>query len=103
MKKGLSTVLAALCALCMTASVADAGINVQTYTGRVTATAYDDTPYNLVCSGKVYGTTASGQTYWAYMNNIVITPGHGAYVFVTTNPYNDPFTSGWSDIACVVP
>ena len=47
--------IAALATLLL-AKPADAGINVQTFTGRVTATAANDFGVRVVCSGKVYGT-----------------------------------------------
>ncbi len=78
-------------------AAADAVVEVRQL--RVTARIFNNTDYRLVCSGKVYGVAASGHTLWSRMDNVVVMPGRGGYVYVYTNP-NNPFTDGWSDISC---
>ena len=103
MKKRKFAVAAALMTLMIGGVALATDANVQVFTDHVTATASNSTGYMMVCSGRVAGVTYSGQTYYAWMNNVAVPPGQYRYVFVRTNPNLDPFVNGWSDIACVFP
>jgi len=105
MKKKIRTaVLTAILCLCTVAGIAWAeGAFVDVHPGQITATAVNNGPRVMVCNGRVFGQRADGSILFAWMSYVPVPPGQSRYVFVSTNPYADPFVNGWSDIECVFP
>lgn len=75
-------------------------VDIRLNQNTATFTIWNTLPRPIICSGQVYGMSASGHTFQTWVTNVHVPPFAYVYAYVNSTVGYNPMVHAWANVGC---